>query len=226
MTECGRNSDCPTGTTAVPTALPAAPATDPAAPIDGPVVPLEDAAVPTGDAAVPTGDAASPCADTVAPEGKGTARVCATPPLAEVSSEGATEAAAAVLSKPSGSLPDAEAAAAGATAVLCSTEAMPTAALLVDAGDAAAAVWDAKLGSGDCNIILRDPEDGVAVPGLAVLSEDVTSEALWERRASGGSRPLAALSASIEGVLTPSMDPLRAAALLTVTGAFPCKAHD
>jgi len=93
---------------------------------------------------------------------------------------------------------------------------------LVDAGDAAAAVWDAELGPGDCNTIL---EDGVAVPGLAVLSEDVTSEALWERKASGGSMPLAALSASMELFLTPSMDPLRAAALLTVTGAFPCKAQ-
>jgi len=122
-----------------------------------------------------------------------------------------------VLSEPSGSLPDAEGAAAATTAGLCSTEAMPTGALLVDAGDAAAAVWDAGLGPGDCNTI---PEDGLAVPGLAVLSEDVTSEALWERR------PLAALPASMEGVRTPSMDPLRAADLLTVTGAFPCKAHD
>jgi len=123
-----------------------------------------------------------------------------------------------VLSEPSGSLPDAEAgAAAGATAGLCSTEAIPTGALLVDAGDAAAAVWDAGLDPGDCNTILKD---GVAVPGLAVLSKDVTSEALWERR------PLAALPASMEGVLTPSRHPLRAAALLTVTGAFPYKAHD
>ena len=119
-----------------------------------------------------------------------------------------------MFSEPSGDLPDAEA---GAGAGLCSTEAMPTGALLVDAGDAAAAVWDARLGPEDCNTI---PEDGVAVPGLAVLSKDVTSEALWERR------PLAALPASMEGVRTPSMDPLRAAALFTVTGAFPCKAHE
>ena len=215
MTECGRNSDCPTGTTAVPNALPAVPTTDPAAPTDGPVVPLEDAAVPTDDAA-------GTCGDTLAPEGKGTVRVCATPPLAEVSSEGATEAAAAVLSEPAGSLSDAEAAAAGAATVLFSIEAMPTAALLLDAGDSAAAVLDAGLGLGDCII----PEDGAAVPGHAVLSKDVAVEAVWERRASGGSRPLAALSACVEMGLTPSMDPLRAADLLTVIGVFPCKAHD
>lgn len=93
----------------------------------------------------------------------------------------------------------------------------------MDAGDAAAALWDAGLTSGACSTI---PEDGAAFPGLAVLSGDVTSEALWEGRASGGSTPLAALSPSMELFLTPSMDPLRAALLLTVTGAFPCKAHD